>query len=321
MICIFPLIAPVNAVPILQNTNSITNSVKLYEYSEGIDIARSTGKPIAISMLNSNYDFQKTKAEMDKIININPLTTTGTVSWVHEIVFMNRAFDFLPNRTIILILDSDGKEIVRIVQHDVQGRADIDLTRLDSDRKVIGKIFLEYPLNMDKVDTFYAETFKYAETKKGKVQRLPQEKGLVSIKDLTADHNKYATNTLNRYNSNYYGHFVTISGLIRDIKSADGAYSFGIDDGTGVINLRYDGSLGDIKERDKIFVKTLVTKNYYMVITVSKNSITALDNSPKSYETNTAEPIEGSSSSQTPGFGALIGMTCIFLAWKKMICK
>jgi hypothetical protein len=289
---IFSLISSVNAQD--------TDSIKLYEYSEGIELAKSTGKPIAISFLGSDYDFPKTKGEMNKVININCGSTKSIDSLV--CIMMYRKADSIEvskESTKILILDSDGREIVRIVQNPIKGRADINLTRFDADRKVIGNLFLIYPPKMDELDTFYSETFKYAETKKGKVQRLLQDKGLVYIKDFKLEKQKNPTNSI------YYGNYVVISGIIRDIQSGGGSYGFSIDDGTGVINFfnGYEGSLADIKEGDKVFVKFMDVgyESTYLIFTVSKSQI--------------------ESSAKTPGFEIIIGVAAVLFARRKMIGK
>lgn len=115
-----------------------TGSIKLYDYSEGIDIAKSSGKPIAINLQTPMYlqpqgiAFAKTKAELNKFININP------DGFVNELILMDKDIDgkqsreelhegqwqnidiIYQNQTILLILDSNGREIVRII-----GRYDV----------------------------------------------------------------------------------------------------------------------------------------------------------------------------------------------------
>lgn len=194
----------------------------------------------------------------------------------------------------------------------------IYLIRMDSERNEIGNVKVANVTNArmdsEKLDSFFSETYKYAENKKGKIQKLPQEKGLISIKDLKIDRNKYIQGfySTDKYNSSYYSNFVTVSGLIRDIKSESGGYYFGIDDGTGVMNLRYNGGLGDIKEGDKVFVKLLVA-NDDMVFMVSKNQI------PTS--ANTAKSDGAESATKTPGFEVIIGVAAVFFAWRKIISK
>lgn len=287
---IFSLISPVNA----QNTDSI----KLYEYSEGIGIAKSTGQPIAISMITN---LPKTNAEMNKFINIDPFPFgRDRSSWV--LYFLGYTVES-ENPTEVLILDSEGREIVRIKKYTGPDQKSIDLTRVDSDNKIIGELKVQCPCptgNEDR-DTFYSDTFKYAEGKKGKVQRLPQEKGLVSIKNLKSDSSSYNRN------------FVTISGYIRGISSQ----FFDIDDGTGLISLTYFGGFGDIKDGDKIFVKIFVWRPsgqyLYEVVAVSKNQITTSANTAKSDGTESA--------AKTPGFEVIIGVATAFFAWRKIISK
>lgn len=290
---IFTLGYPVNA--------QTTDSIKLYEYIEGIDIAKSTGKPIVLSIITDSIDFQKnfpkTNAEANKFINIDLGRSRGQNNWVFDYFIL-----FSPmiqkNLTEVMILDSEGREIVRTKKYD--GQSSTDLTRVDSDNKIIGELKVQYSssTSLEDADTFYSDTFKYAEGKKGKVQRLPQDKGLVSIKNLESD------------SSNYDVNFVTISGFIHNIKSQS---SFDLDDGTGVLNnLNYLGGFGDIKEGDKIFVKIIVTYPP-RVIAVSKNQIPMSSNSAKS---DGAE-----SSTKTPGFEVIIGVAALFVAWRKIMVK
>ncbi len=65
--------------------------------------------------------------------------------------------------------------------------------------------------------------------------------GSVQIKDLKALATKYDQRT------------VVISGTIRDIETVYGeGYTFALDDGSGMISVVYQGSLGDIKDGDKV---------------------------------------------------------------------
>ena len=51
----------------------------------------------------------------------------------------------------------------------------------------------------------------------------------------------------------YDGRTVMVSGTIRDIETVYGSgYKFAIDDGSGMISVAYQGSLGDIKDGDKV---------------------------------------------------------------------
>lgn len=324
MVFSFSLIVLANA----QNTDS----VKVYEYSDGIDIAKSSGRPIAIDPLALQYTRQesampKTKAEINNFILINP------TQFVNDLILPDKDIDgkttreqleqrpdidiVLKNQTIFLILDSNGKEIVRIVgkfdvgryfgknkeQYEGDSSTLIYLIRLDADKKEIGNYKVSNVDLMDKQDTFFSDTYKYAENKKGKIQRLPQEVGLISIKDL-----KTASNA---YNTNYYSNFVTISGIIRDIKSVGNSYQFAIDDGTGVITLYgYTGGLGDIKEGDKVFSKIIEAN---VVLSVSKNPIPTNSNPVKSSE--------GGSNVKAPGFEAILAISIIGALWLRKKIK
>lgn len=65
--------------------------------------------------------------------------------------------------------------------------------------------------------------------------------GSVQIKDLKALATKYDERT------------VVISGTIRDIETVYGeGYTFALDDGSGMISVSYQGSLGDIKDGDRV---------------------------------------------------------------------
>ena len=65
--------------------------------------------------------------------------------------------------------------------------------------------------------------------------------GSVQIKDLKALATRYDQRT------------VAISGTIRDIETVYGeGYTFALDDGSGMISVVYQGSLGDIKDGDKV---------------------------------------------------------------------
>ena len=65
--------------------------------------------------------------------------------------------------------------------------------------------------------------------------------GSVQIKDLKALATKYDQRT------------VVISGTIRDIETVYGeGYTFALDDGSGMISVVYQGSLGDIRDGDKV---------------------------------------------------------------------
>jgi len=67
--------------------------------------------------------------------------------------------------------------------------------------------------------------------------------GSVQIKDLKALATKYDERT------------VVISGTIRDIETVYGeGYTFALDDGSGMISVVYQGSLGDIKDGDRVTV-------------------------------------------------------------------
>ena len=67
--------------------------------------------------------------------------------------------------------------------------------------------------------------------------------GSVQIKDLKALATKYDERT------------VVVSGTIRDIETVYGeGYTFALDDGSGMISVVYQGSLGDIRDGDKVTV-------------------------------------------------------------------
>ncbi len=293
---IFSLIVPANA----QNTDSI----KFYQFYEGIEIAKSTGKPLVINPYNNvsqGDPFEKTKAEMNKFINIDIQDGSLGSDVARSILFRGKQ-----GPAQILILDSNGKEIARITRIGSNSTTTLGfLIRLDSDGKEIGRLPIERKEYneadqkelLNKFDDFYSETYRYAEPKKGKIQRLPQEIGLISI----AEYNKNK--------GEYIYDYVTISGFIRDIKYERNTYTFGIDDGTGVLELIFGGGLGDINEGDKVFVKIILDR----VLSVSKNQI------PSSV--NTAKSDGAESSTKTPGFEVVIGVAAVLFAWRKIISK
>jgi cytochrome c-type biogenesis protein CcmE len=57
-----------------------------------------------------------------------------------------------------------------------------------------------------------------------------------------------------RYAAEYDEHLVKVSGTIRDIRFEEGLYSFVVDDGTGVVQATYDGTLGEVKSEDEVEV-------------------------------------------------------------------
>jgi cytochrome c-type biogenesis protein CcmE len=60
-----------------------------------------------------------------------------------------------------------------------------------------------------------------------------------------------------KYSAEYDQRTVEVSGTIRDIRFPEGVYSFVVDDGTGVISVTFNGTLGEIKTDDKVKVTGL----------------------------------------------------------------
>lgn len=227
-----------------------TDQIKSYTYDEGIKVAKDTGKPILFSTgdLFSYHNDEINKIIGNDFIYIRLLITRTIYSSTHDIEciipYMIMCYDYNDNleNSHVLVLDSNGREITRIIHSDDT----YSFIQLDSDGIKITSINTS-TLTAEEYVNFILETIEYSKTKKGKIQRLPQEKGLMGINDLS--------------NVEDHLNFFTVSGTIRNIKyTQNNRYNFNIDDGTGVISVYYTGGLGDVKEGDKVFVKGLVVK-------------------------------------------------------------
>ena len=199
-----------------------------------------------------------------------------------------------------LILDSNGREIVRVVPTLDNENYWI---RLDSDGNEISSFTASTATDeeLNNVILEILETLEYSKTKKGKIQRLPQEKGSIGINDLSGVED--------------YFNFFTISGTIRDIEyTANNRYNFNIDDGTGVIGVFYTGGIGDIKEGDKVFVKGLgarvvggTMQGYYSSGGVPLIISESISKTP--IDTGTAKSNDNTSIPKTPDLGAMFVIT------------
>ena len=271
-----------------------TNQIKSYTYEEGVAVAKDTGKPILSgfpSVLPMEYFNEIIIGDFVYIpitnIIADPIAyRLYKTKWCCDVHNVDEEGELL-----LLILDSNGREITRIASFS-DGRLFI---QMDSDGNEIASI------NMSKKEgyvgnynEFILKTLEYSKTKKGKIQRLPQEKGLVSVKDV---HDNFA-----EYNCN----FVTVNGNIRDINYGAN-YEFQIDDGTGVIDVTYIGGLGDIEEGDKIFVNGYYSYGSYdgsLMILSKSASKTPIDVSTDHTKSNDDAPIP-----KTPDLGAMFAIT------------
>jgi cytochrome c-type biogenesis protein CcmE len=84
-----------------------------------------------------------------------------------------------------------------------------------------------------------------------------------------------SVNELSKYSAEYDKHVVEVSGTIRDIRYEEGAYSFAVDDGTGVISVAFNGTLGEIKTDDKVKVVGVFDASTTTVIAESLEKVKA----------------------------------------------
>jgi len=63
-----------------------------------------------------------------------------------------------------------------------------------------------------------------------------------------------SVNKLSKYPAEHDQHIVEVLGMIRDIRYEEDVYKFAVDDGTGVISVTFNGTLGEIKSDDKVKV-------------------------------------------------------------------
>lgn len=277
-------------------------SLTVYRYYEGVKTAKDTGKPILFALSGFGYSFYH-HDELNKIVNndfihIQPLVADITgqgdlEEYAYDIEYlipfaMVYYGGFTNTKEIepcgLLVLDSNGREITRIVHSPAGGDSYV---QLDSDGNEITS-FGTSASTSEEYNNFILETLEYSKKAKGKIQMLPQEKGLMSIKDLLK--------TGNHLN------FFTVSGTIRDIEyTKNNRYNFNIDDGTGVISVDYGGGLGDIKEGDKVFVNGLVgvADEGMVSSTISKTHI----------NTDTTNLDDDTPAPKTPDFGAMFAIT------------
>lgn len=299
VLCSFISIGVVNAED--------TNEIKSYTYDEGIKIAKETGKPILFAFpgladLLYRYD------DVNKIVNndfiyIPPMAKYATSQDSFEDAALAFVYDIeyiIPFNMVcgnqychFLILDSNGREITRVV-----GSSDEQLSQIDSDGNEIASF------NASTEDVYgdcILKTLKYSKTRKGKIQRLPQEKGSIGINDLSGVED--------------YFNFFTIRGTIRDIEyTKNNRYSFNIDDGTGVIGVLYTGGIGDISEGDKVFVNGLGVRvvegsmqGYYSSEGVPIMISESISKTP--INTDTTKSSDSTPLPKTPDLGAMFVIT------------
>jgi len=79
-----------------------------------------------------------------------------------------------------------------------------------------------------------------------------------------------SVNELSKYSAEYHRHIVEVSGTIRDIRYEEGIYRFAVDDGTGVISVTFNGTLGEIKSDDKVTVVGIFNAS---IMTVTSESL------------------------------------------------
>lgn len=267
-----------------------TNQIKTYTYDEGVKVAKDTGKPI-LSVLPVEY-FNEDIIGDFVCIPIRNIVADPIAYRLYKTKWCCDVHDIdEEGKLLLLILDSDGREITRIASFS-DGRLFI---QMDSDGNEIASINMSKKEGyVENYNEFILKTLEYSKTKKGKIQRLPQEKGLVSVKDI---HDNFA-----EYNCN----FVTVNGNIRDIKYGAN-YEFRIDDGTGVIDVTYIGGLGDIEDGDRVFVNGYYSYGSYdgslMILSerVSKTPIGISTDHTKSDSPN--------AHSKTPALGAMFAIT------------
>jgi PGF-CTERM protein len=124
------------------------------------------------------------------------------------------------------------------VQHIESAQSEID------DAKSIGADVKDAEKKLKEArDALNKGNYEYAEDWADDALQLAKHAsvGSVSIKELKALATKYDERT------------VAISGTIRDIETVYGeGYRFAIDDGSGMISVVYQGSLGDINDGDKV---------------------------------------------------------------------
>lgn len=268
-----------------------------YRYYKGIETAKDTGKPI-LFCLHSSASWLYHHDEMNKIVNNDfiyiasvpkDIIDQGSVEeYACDIecsIPLGMQFYEDPYGKIMacdfLILDSNGREITRTIYSPDEG-----LVQMDSDGNKIASLNTS-TMTTEEYVNFILETLEYSKTKKGKRLILPQEKGLISIKDLSKTDDSF--------------NFFTVSGTIRDIDyTKNNCYNFNIDDGTGVINIDYAGGIGDIKEGDKVFVSGLGARLSSTEITLSCTSI-----SKTRIDTGTTKSGDHAPISKTSGFGAM----------------
>ncbi|MEA3281770.1 MAG: hypothetical protein U9Q68_04295 [Euryarchaeota archaeon] len=174
-------------------------SLTMYLYYEGIKTAKESGKPILFdnNVVNSfTYHHDK----LNKIVNEEfiyissvPKGLTGRSEYEKAIlaciydIGYNIYFNMIHNKNQychFLVLDSNGREITRIVSSSDKQR----LIQTDSGGNEIASFNRSAAPTEEfneKYGNFILETLEYSKTKKGKIQRLPHEKGLTSIKDIS----------------------------------------------------------------------------------------------------------------------------------------
>ena len=201
------------------------------------------------------------------------------------------------NGFLLLILDSNGKEITHI-ELDIHESFTMvnkmmNYWQIDSDGNEISRGFDRFS-SSDR-DDFIFNVLEYSLKKEGKIQRLPSEK-TASVNELLA------TDELI---------IATTKGYIRDIKPiGNNQYGFNLDDGTGMIYVQYTGGLSSIQENDNIFVKGLLHPHNGILYSDSISDSKIEYSDLKSADSNV--PI-----SKTPGFDIILGLVAFVFIWGK----
>jgi hypothetical protein len=288
-------------------------SLTMYQYYEGIKTAKETGKPI-LFCAPGYASWLYHHDGVNKIVNDNfiyvsyfPKDVTGQggseeamLAFIYDIDYIIPFNMMVCNENqycYFLVLDSNGREITRVVSTPDEKQ----LIRIDSGGTEIASLNMSAVPAEESHENFILETLEYSKTKKGKIQRLPQEKGSIDINDLSGVED--------------YFNFFTISGTIRDIEyTANNRYNFNIDDGTGVIGVLYTGGIGDISEGDKVFVKGLGVRvvggsmrGYYSSKGVPMMISESISKTP--IDTGTTKSSDSAPLPKTPALGAMFAIT------------
>ena len=295
IVCIFLflLVPTTNA----QNTEMIS-----YQYEEGIKLSKETGKPILLPGSHLfNDDTLLNERIINKINNDFIFINSGPIgSRLSSAIGASDSFKMnspTQNGFLLLILDSNGKEITHI-ELDIHESFTMvnkmmNYWQIDSDGNEISRGFDRFS-SSDR-DDFIFNVLEYSLKKEGKIQRLPSEK-TASVNELLA------TDELI---------IATTKGYIRDIKPiGNNQYGFNLDDGTGMIYVQYTGGLSSIQENDNIFVKGLLHPHNGILYSDSISDSKIEYSDLKSADSNV--PI-----SKTPGFDIILGLVAFVFIWGK----